>query len=211
MEINGEASLIENGTSYNLLINIDAIKLTLPIGFQVKVKPLPEQQKAGVIIKPGIVNTILNYRGYSETALSIFLVFEILKDEKIYNQFLLPMEIDLPESRLNKIFSSIIDSREKFLKYLTFLLTGEETDLISNINSTNHKAANNDNSQWALNGTPVYEKLLIASSRYPEKLKSIDTLIQRLKEETTDLKEPIITAEFESFWQIFQTFIKNKN
>ena len=37
------------------------------------------------------------------------------------------------------------------------------------------------------------------------------TLIQRLKEETTELDEPIITAEFEGFWNVFQTFIKNKN
>jgi hypothetical protein len=209
--VKGTATLIEGGTAYNLTIQIDASHLTLPKGFEVKVKPLPENQKAGIAIHPEKINSIDNFGGYAETALSIFLVFEIAKDGQVHSQFLLPMEIELPNSRLNKIFSAIIDSREKFLKYLTFLLTGEETDLIGNAKGNKDKTSANGNDAWAFTGTPVYEKLLIASSRFPDKLKSIDTLIQRLKEETTELDEPIITAEFEGFWNVFQTFIKNKN
>jgi len=211
MEIKGKALLIEGGSAYNLSIEIDASKLLLPIGYQVNIKPLPEQQKAGVTLKVGNNNTINNFSGYAETSLSIFLVFEIIKDEITYSQFLLPMEIELPKSRLNKIFSSIINSREKFLKYLTFLLTGEETEIISNAYPIKENSTVKGSDTWAFTGTPVYEKLLIASSRFPEKLKSIDALIKRLKVETIDLEEPIITQEFESFWNVFQTFIKNKN
>jgi len=120
------------------------------------------------------------------------------------------MEIDLPYSRLNKIFTAIIDSREKFLKYLTFLLTGEETDLIGNASGSKEKGWAKENDAGAFSGTPVYEKLLIASSRFPDKLKSIDSLIQRLKSETTAADEPIVTPEFESFWQVFQTYMNNK-
>lgn len=211
LPIKGSAALIDGGMAYKLSIDIDASKLTLPKGFEVKIKPLPEQQKATVSIKAGTVNTINNFSGYAETALSIFLIFEIGKENTVYSQFLLPMDIELPNSRLNKIFTSIIDSREKFLKYLTFLLTGEETDLIGNAKGNKNKAAVNRSDTWAFTGTPVYEKLLIASSRFPEKLKSIDTLIQRLKEESTGMEEPVITAEFEGFWNVFQTFIKNKD
>jgi len=211
LPINGSATLIDGGMAYKLSIHIDATKLTLPSGFEVKVKPLPEEHKSTVSIKAGSENVIGNFSGYAETALSIFLVFEIAKESTVYSKFLLPMEIELPNSRLNKIFTSIINSREKFLKYLTFLLTGEETDLIGNAKDQKNKASANGNSAWAFTGTPVYEKLLIASSRFPEKLKSIDTLIQRLKEESSDMEEPIITLEFEGFWNIFQTFIKDNN
>ncbi len=211
LPVKGTAILIEGGTAYNLSIQIDASHLTLSKGFEVKLKPLPENQKAGVAINPEKINSIDNFGGYAETALSIFLVFEIAKDGHVHSQFLLPMEIELPNSRLNKIFSAIIDSREKFLKYLTFLLTGEETDLIGNANGKKDKKSGTGNDAWAFTGTPVYEKLLIASSRFPDKLKSIDTLIQRLKAETTESDEPIITAEFEGFWKVFQTIIKNKN
>lgn len=210
LPIKGEANLIEGGTAYDMLITIDATNLNLPTGFTVATKPLPEAQKAAIQIKQGQENRIDKFGGYAETALSIFLVFEIAKDRTVYSQFLLPIDIELPKSRLNKIFTAIINSREKFLKYLTFLLTGEETDLIKNADGERGKSSADGNGQYSFLGTPVYEKLLIASSRFPEKLKSIDALVQRLKEEANELDEPIITPEFEGFWNVFQTFIKNR-
>ena len=210
MPLKGKAELIEGGTAYNLSIEINATEFNLPTDFQIKVKPLPEHKKAGVVLKTKTINVIRDFTGYAETALSIFLEFEISKENIAYSRFLLPMEIELPESRLNKIFTSIINSREKFLKYLTFILTGEETDLIGNSNSAKQKPSASGSDSWAFTGTPVYEKLLIAASRYPEKLKSIDALIQHLKAESVEVEETIITAEFESFWQVFQTFMKNK-
>lgn len=210
LPLSGSTNLIEGGTAYNLTITIDASELELPTGFEVRVKPLPESQKATVALRPQQSQVIDHFGGYAETALSVFLVFEIYETGTRYSQFLLPMEIDLPDSRLNKIFTAIIDSREKFLKYLTFLLTGEETDLIGNASGSKEKGWAKENDAGAFSGTPVYEKLLIASSRFPDKLKSIDSLVQRLKSETTAADEPIVTPEFESFWQVFQTYMNNK-
>jgi HKD family nuclease len=209
--IKGTVARIEDGTAYNLMIEIDASKLVLPAGYQVKMRPLPEQQKAAVVLKAGAVNTIIDFTGYSETALSPFLEFSIYKDSIVHSRFLLPMEIELPQSRLNRIFTSIINSREKFLKYLTFLLTGEETDVIGTADRDNEKkSAGTTENVWAFSGTPVFEKLLVAASRYPHRLKSIDALMQRLKAESASLDEPIITEEFESFWWVFKTFMESK-
>ncbi len=210
LPIKGEANLIEGGTAYDIMIEVDATSLKLPTGFTVATKPLSEHQKVAVKINAGTVNNIDKFGGYAETALSIFLVFEIAKDDIVHCQFLLPMEIELPKSRLNKIFTAIIDNKEKFLKYLTFLLTGEETDLIKNADGNKNGSSGDSNGQHTFLGTPVYEKLLIASSRFPEKLKSIDALVQRLKAECEDSTEQIVTPEFEGFWNVFQTFIKNK-
>ena len=209
MSIKGEATQIEGGTAFDLTIEIDARELDLPNDFQIKVKPLPEQQKAGVPLKVGEINVIKDFGGYAESSLSIFLEFEISYKDLTCSHFLLPMEIGLPSSRLNKIFSSIINSRDKFLKYLTFLLTGEETDLIGNAVIQRNDQFNRG--RESVSGTPVYEKLLITTSRYPEKLKSIDDLINRLKGESADMDEQIITEEFENFWHVFQPFIINKN
>jgi len=211
LPLKGEANLIEGGTVYALAIQVDATSLSLPPGYTVSVKPLPENQKKAVEIQPGQENSIAKFGGYPETALSIFLIFEIAKDETIYSQFLLPMEIEMPRSRLNKIFSALIDSQEKFLKYLTFLLTGEETGIIKNVERESNHPSGNGNGQIFFPGAPVYEKLLIAASRFPQKLKSIDILVQRLKEESTDQPASIITKPFEDLWNVFKTFIKNKN
>jgi hypothetical protein len=210
LTLKGKVELIQGGSAYNLLIEIDASSLTLPESFKVKLKPLPERQKASVILKAGSINSIKEFTGYPETELSPFIEFEIFKDNEKISSFLLPMDIELPETRLNKIITSIIDSRDKFLKYLTFLLTGEEIELIGNNPGPTVGPGNDSFKHWAIAGTPVFEKLLIAASRYPDKLKSINKLIECIKLESKQSDEPIITPEFESFWQIFQKFIKNK-
>ncbi|WP_148270848.1 phospholipase D family protein [Haliscomenobacter hydrossis] len=209
--LKGIATLIEGGGTYNLSLEIDASTLSIPAEFTIQVKPLPEQQKASVALQPQKLNAIDSFGPYAETALSPFLAFKIIHKDLVYSQFLLPMEIDLPSSRLNKIFSAIIDSREKFLKYLGFLLSGENTERIGKRSEHETSPMANHNGSGAFTGAPVYEKLLLASSRFPERLKVIDELVERLKKETADSPEPIITKEFEDFWSVFQTFINIQN
>ena len=207
--IRGSAELIEGGSAYNLLIEIDARSLSMQQNYEIKIKPLPERQKASKTLKSGQINIIKDYTGYPETELSPFLIFEIYKDGEMLSHFLLQMEIELPDARLSKIISAIINSRDKFLKYLTFLLTGEEFAVLTdNSASGGNGQWEGIHQQWSISGTPVFEKLLIAASRYPDKLKSINRLIKSLKSETIDFEEPVITPEFEKFWQIFQNFIK---
>lgn len=209
LPLTGEASVIEGGTAYKLSIHLDARGLSLPVGFDVSIKPLPEKQKNSETILAGHKNDIETFGGYAETDLSVFLIFEIAKDE-ITNQFLLPMDIELPGGRLNKIFTSIIDSQEKFLKYLTFLLTEEETSIIANCDEEVRAGSGNGRNTTFLADTPVYEKLLIVASRFPDKLSSVDKLINRIKAEGNGSEEPIISEAFLEFWEIFQSFIKNK-
>lgn len=211
LELTGSAELIEGGKAYSYRIQIDARDLTLPNGYKVNIKPLSENSKNPETIVPKSINKIDTFGGYSETALSIYLVFEIEKDNRVYSEFLLPMQIELPSTRLNRIFTSIIDSREKFLKYLTFLLSGEESDLIKDTITTPTNKLDNSKAIGAFAGLPIYEKLLIASSRFPEMISSIDSLIQKLKEEKNVSDEPIVSPEFEEFWSVFQTFNKKMN
>jgi len=75
----GSVEKIEGGTAYNLLIEIDATKLILPTGYAVKIRPLPEHNKAHVVLKIGELNTIKEFTGYSETALSPFLDLKFQK------------------------------------------------------------------------------------------------------------------------------------
>jgi len=124
------------------------------------------------------------------------------------------MNIDLPESRLNKIFLSIIDSRDKFMKYLTFLLTGEESEIIWDSDKSNAlNEQKNEHGVPFFDGIPLFEKMLISCSRYPDKLKSIDRLIDRIKSESESNGQngKIVTDEFVSFWNIFRDYLSIKN
>ena len=53
-------------------------------------------------------------------------------------------------------------------------------------------------------GTPVYEKLMITSSRNPERLVKINRLIERLKGEKETNGTDIITVEFDELWNVFK-------
>jgi HKD family nuclease len=211
LEIKGIAKQVIEGSAYDLTIEIDASSFSIPEDYHVRLKPLPEQNKSAVEIDQNSVNTITKFTGYSETALSPFLEIEIWFTKERLSHFLLQMEIDLPSSRLDKIFTSIIDSRDKFLKYLAFILSGDTEDSSGIILDQKNKGySGNGNNSGMFSSSPLFENLLVAASRHPEKLKSIDSLINRIKTESSNLKEPIITSEFESFWQIFKSFIKSK-
>ena len=209
--LSGEANLNNDGF-YNLKIVIPATTIKLPEGCNNKVKPLPEKTKASVDIDLTQKNTIDLFVGYEETALSPFLLFEIWFDNMLEKRFVLDMKIELSDNRFNKIFSSIINNRSRFLSYLSFLLS-EETPAIQNGKEETNKKGNklgNVNGIAFFDGTPVYEKLLLAASRNPSRLKRIGSLIERLKgEQEIDGKE-IISKDFENMWEVFSQFIKHK-
>ena len=205
LPINGSIELQKNELVYNLTIEIDTQKIKFPPGYTIKLKPLPEIMKTPVILEMDTLNLITKYTGYSEIELSPFLEFQIEKDDITYSTFLLQMQIELPETRFNKILTSIINSRSKFLKYLTFLLSGEEVDLIEH-NGPYLKGSTGSNNKLFFADTPLYEKLLVTASRNPERLKMVDSMIERIKSETDQMEEPIISPEFESFWQVFKSF-----
>lgn len=189
---------------YDLTISADTSKLEIPKGFAVRIKPLPEQAKSAVLLKPGQLNTITDFSGYSEQNLSPLLLVEV-DWEKESKKFVLKMDITLPESRLDKVFSSIIDSNEKFLKYLSFVLSGVETDLLAR-ESGRKGGGGAGAGEVPGSNMPVFENLLAAASRNPEKLKTIDAMIMRLGKEAGG-QSPAITPDFLKLWEVFRGYI----
>lgn len=214
IKIKGQAILLDGGTAYNLIIEADLSKLIIPANFSIRIKPLPENDKLAKEVISGSIHRIDSFTGYSETQLSPFIQWEIWEDKTCLKQFLVRMEIELPESRLKRIFTSFINSREKFLKYLTFLLLSDEPEIIATSKEENQHGDNGKIKEhlgsWSLQGIPIFEKLLVAASRHPKKLDSIEKLIDYLKSETTETGEEIITQDFEDLWNVFKTYRENK-
>lgn len=206
--LRGTATLSDQGTSYHLTINIDARKVLLPDDIEVTLKPLSEISKKPIKIRPKIENEIKDFGPYSEAELTPYLIITILKDGVQISTFLLEMKIDLPEIRLGRIFSLIIDNRDKFLKYLTFILSGEENSIISESNNGGKKSSTQASGSF-FDGTPLFEKMMLAASRSPRKLKAVDELVEKLKSESVDT-EKIIEADFEKLWAVFKEFVPKK-
>lgn len=215
IKVKGEAKKRPENNVYDFIISVDARELTIN-KYAIKLKPLSAVQNNGVLIKQGEENTIDIFKDFTLTQLSPYIIWEIWNGSECIKDFMILMEADLfDELRLKKIFTAIIDSKEKFLRYLIFLLTGEGNEVIAEslLEGDENKISKKQNADnaWTIPGIPVFEKLLLVASRLPDKLSSINELIERLKEEQLEKEEPIITREFESFWAVFKNFFQKNH
>lgn len=154
--------------------------------------------------------TTLVFKNINESNLSRFLRFEIWQGSNRLRAFLIKVEIEgLPETRVSRILRSIINSRDRFFEYLRFLLAEDlnkepvGAEAIDNGGNGNGDGA----SIWDMS-TPIFEQLLLAASRSPQRLKAIDDVIQQLrKEEGDNSTSNVIPHEFLEFWEAFKQIV----
>ncbi len=206
-KIKGEA--IKVGDYYDLKFIIPPVNL--PQGLIINVRPLPEKSRNPVEIDLAHQSIITDFKGYNEIELSPFLVFEVSASEGLKKSFVLDMDIKLDDSRLKRIFLSIVNNKSKFFNYLYFLLSEEipeqkpEEDMLNETKKPTHTSTE----IYSFNtGNPLFEKLLLTANRQPEKLKQINKLIDQLSLEQTEVSEKIIPEEFIKLWESFKPFIK---
>ena len=178
-------------------------------GLTVKVSPFNSDGVESKELLPGCV-TELVFQNINESNLSRFLRFEIWQGAERQRAFLIKVEIEgLPVSRVSRILRSIINSRDRFFEYLRFLLAD---DLAKEPVGTEPGEDGGDSngevgSIWDIS-TPIFEQLLLASSRSPRRLKAIDDVIQQLrKEEGEDSTSDVIPHEFLEFWEAFKQIV----
>lgn len=193
--------------SYDLVIEMDTSGLTLPEGWSLTMRPVAESSRKPIKVSIGSMFRTTAFTDYAEVQLSPFVEFNLNKGDESVSRFLLFMNIELPASRLSHIMTSIIDSQEKFMKYLAFLLTGEENGVLKDNPASKGLSIPGDYIPGFAEGIPVFEKLLVACSRDPEKLNDVDRLIGLIVKDEDQTGEKIITPEFEGLWSVFKTYL----
>jgi len=189
---------------WDIIIKCDARKLILPKDFEVQLKPLPDTNGKARILKPQAENVIYDFKGYSELQLSPFLQVEVFYKGERQKSFVSELNIKLPDSRLKVIFNSIINNKEKFLKYLSFLLSGTTSEPVNRENNSHGSTRGGRSNQQV--GRALYENLLIAASRRPERLRSLEKIIEQLKDHNIG-SESVLSADFMRLWNVFQEYI----
>jgi hypothetical protein len=192
---------------FDLVIHCDARSLLLPGSFSVQVKPLPDATSLARNLLPGCVNRISDFKGYNELQLSPYLEIDVCYEGNPIKSFVSEMNIDLPITRMDKIFRSIIDDKEKFFKYLAFLLGGTTPDPMP---GGKQKPERNDGSSEKapnLFAASLYEEFLVAASRKPERLRSAKRVIQRLQDNHTS-NSSILTEDFLRLWSTFDSYLE---
>ena len=108
------------------------------------------------------------------------------------------------EERDIAIYKSVVDSKEKFLRYLSFMLTDDMNEYLFDAEQSMKLIAENGNDKisapLSLN---IYEQLLKAASSNPLKFIEIEDVIRKIGKEE-------YTQEFLEVFEIFKEAIKKK-
>lgn len=177
------ADVLSNGTAYSIQINAKELKTAEPV----LIAPL-QRQNLMTTLRPETVFDGLLLKEISE--------FFILR---VQSQTLV-VKVDtrgIPKDRDQAIYRGIIDSKAKFMTYLSFVLSESpasftaETDLLDDV-----LLCGNDRDGAGAATAAIYEKMLRVFHQNPNRLKGIADMIRRL--------EPDVIGE--DFVQMYQQF-----
>lgn len=110
---------------------------------------------------------------------------------------------DIPESRDSEIFRNIIKNKENFIQYIAFLL-GEDYLLAALESGLDKKGEAFMYAGHNFEKPILYEKMLKASSRYPERLDEIKKLMELIEK----YNDEIVPEEFKKLYEVFDKNVK---
>lgn len=132
-----------------------------------------------------------------------FTAFELKTGKpEVSLRFVLRLAVrNLPDEERNAaITQSVIDNREKFLRYLLFLLSGDDASSGGSLSQNGllsrwvHRLAGGKN-------VALLEEMVRVYSREPEKLHHVGRLLNDL---TRKNKKNVVSEEFVKLWQVFE-------
>lgn len=206
----GTLSPAANRSNYDLTIRLDLRGVLAPDGLTLKMSPMKNRDGTsgeGEPMQFGQINQPV-FENITEADLSRFVAFTISAGEETLRHFLLQYEISgLPTTRLDRIIKDIVSNTDEFFEYLRFLLADEFSKADFEQLPADHKRGRgNDGDDFTAAELPLFETMIVAASRDPEKMRAVDGVIQRLKIPEPD-RPPLIPPAFLDFWELFRPLI----
>lgn len=186
--------------NYTILIHHKIHELFNNTDYSISVAPIGWQGNS----KYPLINSTLHFEEISLQRLSPFLVWKITYLETgETEEFMSMMKIVLPDNRKSSIFQSIINNKEKFYQFIIFLL-GNNTDSIEFNAGTiiaDERGRAVGSSLFNVE-TPLFEEMLLASSRNPAKIKEIESMVNRLYGADKGAVPPEFVAFLKTFLEV---------
>jgi len=115
----------------------------------------------------------------------------------------------MPKNRDDQIFQVILSDKNNFIRYLLLLLfEGEYSYLASNIDEK-IKGFSKGKGRWFFGvEMPLFEELVRAYSRDPDKIKRISRIINKLSK--TEEGRKLLPVEFKDIWALFEEVGRNE-
>lgn len=198
---------------YHLSAEIqESSKISYIKGLDISIRSLPEISPTQPF-DPEIIEYNLGQHHVSKLSPYLVLSFKYKEYQK---EVLVKMDIELPEERTDNIFRDILDSQDKLLSHISFLLNGEELDSMSLENSeTDRNNMVEFETKYGvpfIRGINLYEDLLMATSRNPNQFEYINNLLLKLTADNTkeEKQDSVVTDDFMEIWKVFYEFSKSK-
>ena len=122
-------------------------------------------------------------------------------------RFVLSLPVDgMPEERFAAIVQTIIANREGFLKYLLFLLADVDEDGLPNEVLQALTAEGARNGYTLQSALPLLEEMTRALSREPQRLESIQSLIDELVR--TEQGRQMVDENFLKLWSLYSEVLR---
>jgi len=127
-----------------------------------------------------------------------------LKIEHVEKSFVLNLPIKgLPQDREKRMLQAMISSQDKFLRYLLLLLFEGESSYLSALMETKLTGLRSKGRKWLFGeDMPLFEEMVRAYSRYPEKIERIAELVDDLSK--TEEEKKVLPKEFQKLWAAFK-------
>jgi hypothetical protein len=196
--------------NYKIEMEYDLLAVSISDGIELYSYLLRSNEQKQILL--GSELNTWTVHNVAELDLSCFLIVEVLvKETNAGLRFAMKIQInDLPESRNSKIFKDIISTPINFFKYIQFLLSDNHWDEDVDFGGEGQQINKGglDAGAYIFQETPVYENMLKAASRHPEKLKEIKSIMDRINEEE-DSANGIIPTDFKKLWSVFEQTQEN--
>ena len=144
------------------------------------------------------------------TSLFAFELKTELKAVKVSSSFVINLPIrGIPDNRDEMILQSIVSNQDNFLRYLLLLLYEGELSYFGDGIEEIIKGGENWRENWIpWEEIPLFEELVRAYSRHPEKIERISKLISDISKTKKGIK--ILPDGFKALWKTFQETKKIK-
>lgn len=112
----------------------------------------------------------------------------------------IPMK-DIPETRDDEIFRGIVDTKEKFYSYISFMLCDDPEEFVFELEQAERalRGAKSDSANVKM-PTRIYEQMLQIASRNPEQLRMLEDV-------TRIVKDKDYSAGFNKLYEQFSPLI----
>lgn len=191
-----------NKGTFNLAVSNPGSRFSLPSGVSGKCYPITISESRSNDVKELLQHDKTVFRGLTGEALTGFLAFKLIAkeaDETVGLSFVLNLPVEgMPDDRDKRILHQLLSDQETFIRYLLLILGPEDQPVIG-LEKGSGKGYGGRGTGYLL---PLFEEMVRAFSREPEKIDRISNIIEDLKESENLSK--VLPPGFEEIWHAFK-------